>query len=174
MGAGKSTVGPLLAERLHWKFMDADTAIELRAGKKVAEIFAQDGEATFRTLEAAAIRDHMSGDNLVLALGGGAVEADSTRVLLAELKDTCILFLDAPLETLVARCLAQTVGAERPVLADREGLLRRFEARLPHYRGAHLTIVTAGLSPQAVVTQILEALENHCMVNAAKEGIPAR
>ena len=58
MGAGKSTVGPLLAQRLGWEFLDADTAIESHAARTIAEIFAQHGEAAFRTLEAEAIREH--------------------------------------------------------------------------------------------------------------------
>jgi shikimate kinase len=174
MGAGKSTIGPLLAQSLGWNFLDIDASIESRVGLTVAEIFAQRGEATFRVLEAEAIRKHTTRQNLVLALGGGAVETETTRKLLATLDRTCVLFLDAPLDTLVARCLAQPAAAERPVLADREGLLRRFDARLPYYRAAHLTVTTAGLSPQAVVTCILEALDQRCVTEAAAEGIPTR
>ena len=159
MGAGKSTVGALLAQRLGWEFLDADAAVEARAGKSVAAIFAQEGEAAFRALEAEAIRDHARRQRLVLALGGGALEAESTRKFFAGLNGAGVIFLDAPLEVLIARCLAQPQAAERPVLADREGLRRRFEARLPHYRGAHLTVSTSGLTPQDVVDEILEALE---------------
>lgn len=159
MGAGKSTVGALLAQRLGWEFLDVDSAVEARAGKSVASIFAQEGEAAFRALEAEAIRDHAQRERLVLALGGGALEAESTREFLSILNGTGVVFLDAPLEVLVARCLAQPQAAERPVLADREGLRRRFEARLPHYRGAHLSVPTDGLTPMQVVDEILEALE---------------
>jgi shikimate kinase len=174
MGAGKSTIGPLLARRLGWEFLDLDAAIETRTGKTVAEIFATQGEATFRVLEAEAIRDHTGRENLVLALGGGAIETESTRDFLVTLDRTCVLFLDAPLEILVARCLAQPAAAERPILADREGLLRRFDARLPYYRRAHLTIATAELSSQAVVTRILEALEERCTIDAPRQGVPTR
>jgi shikimate kinase len=174
MGAGKSTIGPLLAQSLGWGFLDADATIEARTGKTVAEIFAQRGEAAFRTLEAEAIREHVRHENLVLALGGGAVETESTRNLLAALDRTCVLFLDAPLEILVARCVAQPSAAERPVLADREGLLQRFNARLPYYCCANLTIATAGLTPQAVVTCILEAIGQRCAAEATAEGAPVR
>lgn len=159
MGAGKSTVGALLAQRLGWDFLDADAAIEARAGKSVAAIFADDGEAAFRTLEAEAIRDHAQRECLVLALGGGALEAASTREFLAGLNGAAVIFLDAPLEVLVTRCLVQPNAAERPVLADHEGLRRRFEARLPFYRGAHLTVSTDGLTPVQVVDEILGALD---------------
>jgi shikimate kinase len=174
MGAGKSTIGPLVAQSLGWEFVDSDAVIESRARKSVAEIFAQQGEAAFRALETDAIREHALRENLVLALGGGAIETESTRELLAALDSTWVLFLDAPLDTLVARCLTQPAAAERPVLADREGLLRRFQARLPYYRNAHLTITTSGLSPQAVVASILAAIEKYCTAEAATEGIAKR
>lgn len=174
MGAGKSTIGPLLAQRLGWDFLDADTAIESRAGKTVAEIFAESGESAFRALEAEAIRDQALRQNLVLALGGGAIETESTRDLLAALDQTCVLFLDAPLDVLVTRCLQQPAAAERPILADREGLLKRFNTRLPYYRKAHLTVTTAGLSPQAVVARILEALGQSSIAGANLEGVPTQ
>jgi shikimate kinase len=174
MGAGKSTVGALLAERLGWEFLDADAAIERRVGMTVAEIFAGHGEAGFRDLEAEAIGEHCRRDRLVFALGGGAVETERTRALLAELDETCVVFLDAPLEELLARCVAQPGAAERPVLTDRVGLTRRFEARLPHYRAAHLTVATKELSPKIVVDRILQELEGHRLMNASKEGISTR
>jgi shikimate kinase len=174
MGAGKSTIGPLLAQSLKWDFLDLDVVIESGAGKTIAEIFAERGEAVFRSLEAEAILDHTTRRNLVLALGGGAIETESTRELLAKLEHTCMLFLDAPLDTLVARCLAQPGTAKRPVLADREGLQRRFDLRLPYYRASHLTVTTAGLSPEAIVARILEALGQHCTTESAAEGVPTR
>src|SRR6185312_15280484 len=128
-------------------------------GKTVAAIFAEEGEAAFRAREAEAIREHGQRERLVLALGGGALETGTTRDFLSNLNGAGVIFLDAPLEVLVARCLAQPQAAERPVLADREGLRRRFETRLPHYRGAHLAVSTEGLIPGQVVDEILGALE---------------
>lgn len=155
MGAGKSTIGPLLAKQLNWDFVDTDNVIESRAGKKVARIFAEDGEAAFRALEAEAIRDCCQQEGLVISLGGGAIETESTRRLLVDVERTCVVFLDAPLEVLVARCLAQTNAEERPVLADREKLLRRFSSRLAYYRNAHITVATSELAPDEVVDRIL-------------------
>lgn len=169
MGAGKSTVGMLLAQRLGWQFVDADAVIEARAGMTIAEIFAQQGEAAFRVLEAETIRELSQAEKLVLSLGGGAVETQATRDLLPALDQTCVVFLDAPLETLVARCLSQPGAAERPVLADRERLRLRFEARLPHYRSAHLTIATAELELPLVVDRILDSIEKRCL-----ESVPAQ
>lgn len=158
MGAGKSTTGALLAHTLGWRFVDSDSVIESLAGRTVAQIFAEDGEAAFRAMEADAIRHHASTEGLVLALGGGAIENDLTSEVLHGLSDTRIVFLDAPLDVMVARCLAQPGAAVRPLLADRERLLQRFSGRLPHYRRAHLTVATANLSPREVVEGILAGL----------------
>lgn len=155
MGAGKTTVGALLAARLGWDFVDSDRVVEARTGRRIAGIFEQDGEQAFRAMEAAAVRDLVSAERLVLALGGGALETAATRDLLASLSSTLRVFLEAPLETMVARCSAEADGAIRPVLADRERLTQRWEARLPWYRQAHLTIQTADFGPEQVVEQIL-------------------
>jgi shikimate kinase len=166
MGAGKSTIGAQLAGRLSWRFVDSDAIIEARTGATIAQIFAEHGEAAFRVLETDAVREHAQAQYLVLALGGGAIEAESTRCALAELDEACVVFLDAPLEVMVARCLAQPGAAERPVLADRERLAARLAGRLPHYRRAHLTIATSSLAPEAVVDRILEALLDRCAARA--------
>ena len=177
MGAGKSTIGALLAQSLGWEFIDSDAAIESSAGRSIAQIFAERGETAFRAMEADAIRNHAAGEHLVLALGGGAIENAVTRNMLGGLSETMVVFLDAPLEVMVARCLAQPDAAERPVLADRERLLQRFSARLPHYRRAHLTIATADLAPSTVVERILSALSEAKTSAAARpeeRGIPTR
>jgi shikimate kinase len=175
MGAGKSTTGAMLARTLGWRFLDSDAIIESRAGDTIARIFAERGEAAFRALEADVIREYAgdrSGQNLVLALGGGAIEHPATREVLSSVTDIRIVFLDAPLEVMVARCLAQPGAAERPVLADRERLAQRFSARLPHYRRAHLTVATADLTPQSVVEHILIGLSN--ANTCAEKGLSTR
>lgn len=177
MGAGKSTIGALLAQKLGWVFVDSDTSIESSAGKAIARIFAEDGEDYFRELETEAIYTHSRYLNLVLALGGGAMENPATRAVLASLPETAIIFLDAPLEVMIARCLAQPGATERPVLADRERLVQRFTDRLPFYRGAHLTVATENLDPHVVVERILEQImqngsefiENNDMLSAERQ-----
>lgn len=158
MGAGKSTVGVRLAARLGWTFLDSDQLIESRAGVPIAQIFSEQGEAAFRSLEAAAIRDSMAADCLVVALGGGAIETAATRALLAVLADTLIVFLEAPLPTLVSRCCAQPDAPTRPLLADAERLEERWQRRQAWYREAHLTVSTRDLTPDAVVDCILQAV----------------
>lgn len=156
MGAGKSTVGALLAARLQWNFVDADAVLEERAGSTIADIFSRHGEEEFRRLEAETIHDLLRKDKLVLAVGGGAIETEAIRNTLLTSSETCVVFLEAPLAVMIARCEQQTEGAIRPILQDRERLLTRFETRLPHYRKAHLTIDTASLNPESTALKIIE------------------
>jgi shikimate kinase len=177
MGAGKTTVGELLAARLGWRFVDTDRAVEERARMTVGEIFERHGEAAFREMEATAIRETASGESLVLALGGGALELAETREWLAGLPACRTIFLDAPLEVLLARCADHTGGPVRPVLRDRERLAQRWQTRLPWYRHAHLTIATQERTPQAVVDCVLAALADDTGQSfsgpAATRGVPA-
>ncbi len=157
MGAGKSTVGALLARRLGWRFVDADDCLAAEAGKTIADIFTSEGEAAFRSLESAVVREQLAANNVVLALGGGAVETDDAFSALQTAPNTLLVFLDAPLSTLIRRCDEQSEGAVRPVLNDRTALEARWQRRLPLYRQAHLTIPTEGLKAEAVSEQILRS-----------------
>ncbi|WP_446741763.1 shikimate kinase [Silvibacterium acidisoli] len=174
MGAGKSTVGSLLAARMGWRFLDSDTLIEEQTGMTIAGIFAAQGEASFRLAEAEAIRSTRDEDAIVLALGGGAIENEATRRILEEMPDTCIVFLDAPLEIMIDRCLKQPGAAERPVLADRERLALRFANRMPHYRKAHLTITTMGLEPDAVAETIFQTVGEQSAISSQNKDLTHR
>lgn len=174
MGAGKTTVGELLAARLGWRFVDSDRVVEERAGMTVGEIFGRHGEAVFREMEAAAVRQSAGGDHLVLALGGGALERAETREFLAGLPGCRVIFLEAPLDTLLARCDDHAEGPVRPVLRDRQRLAERWQARLPWYRQAHLIIHTEKRTPQEVVEFVVAALaENAPSGSAVARGVPA-
>jgi shikimate kinase len=155
MGSGKSTVGPLVARRLGWAFLDVDDVIEAEAGSSIAEIFTRDGEAAFRDREHAMIARLAAGDALVLALGGGAIEREATRALLLGDPDTLLVHLEVELATTLARC----GGTEhtRPVLADQANLVARYRRRLPLYRTAHMSIAVDVLTPEQVVDAILKA-----------------
>ncbi len=157
MGAGKSTIGRLLADRLGWRFVDADDAIEAAQGAPIAAIFTQYGESWFRQLEHETIAQLLASDRLVLALGGGAIEDQRTRTLLLQKADTRLVHLDASLETVLQRCR----GTEdlRPLLQDRPNLENRYQRRLPLYRHAHWTIAVDSLPPDAVVSAILAQIE---------------
>lgn len=156
MGSGKSTAGPLLASRLGWRFVDADDVIEAEAGMRIAEIFAREGESAFRRRERNAIARLAAEDELVLALGGGAIEGADTREMLLNSPGTLVVHLQVELATTLARC----GGTEetRPVLADQAHLAARYERRLPLYRMAHASIATDALTPEQVVDAVVAAL----------------
>ena len=158
MGSGKSTVGPLLAARLGWRFIDADDVIVADAGIPIAEFFARHGEPAFREREHATIARLAHEHYLVLALGGGAIETEPTRHLLLNSPGTLLVHLDVKLETTLHRC----GGTEhtRPVLADQENLRARYERRLPLYRTAHISIPADDITPNQGVDAIVQAMES--------------
>jgi len=153
MGSGKSTVGPLVAGRLGWDFVDVDDVIEQEAGETIAAQFARDGEARFRDREHATIARLAVADAQVLALGGGAIERAETRNLLLNAPGTLLVHLEVELATTLARC----AGTEhiRPVLADQANLGERYARRLPLYSTAHVSIPVDALTPDEVVEEIL-------------------
>ncbi len=157
MGSGKSTVGPLVAARLGWRFVDVDDVIEAEAGVPIAEIFARHGEPVFREREHATIARLAASDNLVLALGGGAIETPATRDLLLTAPGTLLVHLEVELATTLARC----GGTEhtRPVLADQANLADRYQRRLPLYRKAHISIAVDTLTPDQAAKSILRAAQ---------------
>jgi shikimate kinase len=157
MGSGKSTVGPLIASRLGWNFIDLDDVIEAEAGTSIAELFARHGEAQFRDREHRTIARLAAADGLVLALGGGAIERAETRDLLLTSPGTLLVHLAVELATTLARY----AGTEhtRPVLADQANLARRYGLRLPLYRTAHLSISVDALTPEEVVNAILKSAQ---------------
>ncbi len=155
MGSGKTTVGPLVAARLGWRFIDADDVIEAEAGIPIVEIFTRQGETAFRELERATIAKLVSTEGLVLALGGGAIETEATRNILLSTLGTLLIHLEVELATTLARC----GGTEhtRPVLADQANLASRYKRRLPLYRTAHASIAVDALTPEQVADAILKA-----------------
>ncbi len=152
MGAGKSTVGPLLADMLGWRFFDADEVLERHSGCTIAELFSRHGEQEFRRLEESTAAELLKVDHTVIALGGGAIESASTRSLLASRPDLCTAFLDGPLETLLERC--KQSNTVRPLLQNEDGIRSRYANRLPHYRLATITVSTEGLTPQMIAREI--------------------
>ncbi len=156
MGSGKSTVGPLLAKRLAWPFLDTDNVIVAETGMPIHEFFARHGELAFRLQERETIERLLARDSLVLALGGGAIETEATRKLLLSHPGTLLVHLEATLETSLARCSG--TEATRPVLADAANLKARYERRLPLYRTAHLSLVVDQLTPEEAADAIRRAL----------------
>jgi shikimate kinase len=155
MGSGKTTVGPLLAARLGWSFLDVDDVIEAETGTTIAEFFALHGEERFREREHATITRLAASEGLVLALGGGAIEGPETRDLLLNAPGTLLVHLEVELATTLVRCR----GTEhiRPILADQANLANRYQRRLPFYRMAHVSISVDALTPEQAVDAIIAA-----------------
>ena len=154
-GAGKTTVGRLLAQRHRVEFLDTDAVVEQRAGKPVADIFVEDGEAAFRTLERQAVADALATHHGVLALGGGAVLDPGSRALLAGHR---VVLLDVgPADA------AERVGLnrDRPLLLGnpRARLRELLAQRRPLYaQVATATVDTGGRSPGEVAAAVEEVL----------------
>jgi shikimate kinase len=154
-GAGKTTVGELVAAELGKPFRDSDSDIEAVTGKSIPDIFVDDGEEHFRTLERAAIARALSTFDGVLALGGGAVLAEETRALLREHK---VVYLSVDFSDAVSRV---GLGAGRPLLAvnPRATLKYLLDQRRPLYEEvATVTVKTDGVTPEEVAQAVLGAL----------------
>ncbi len=152
MGAGKTTVGRLLAEHLLTPFIDSDQVIEASEGLAVREIFAMRGEAEFRRIEAATITRLLSGPDVVLALGGGALTTPQVR---AALVGHQVVLLDVAFEEALERVAADP---GRPML-HKPNLSGLYDRRQDDYReAARVAVPVSGRSPRTVVADVLAAL----------------
>ena len=153
MGSGKTTIGQLLAKRLHLPFIDSDHELELRTGVSVATIFEIEGEAAFRQREAAIIEELTQREAFVLGTGGGAVLNADTRRVLRE-RGT-VIYLHSRAETSYERVRR---NRDRPLLMVTDPLARLrqlYEARHPLYtETAHHVIESYRDRPSAVVSEI--------------------
>ena len=150
-GAGKSTVGPLLAARLGVGFLETDDQIEATAGKPVGDIFIEDGEAAFRALEREAVARAVASHDGVLGLGGGAVLDPGTQQLLTQRQ---VVYLATGFAA-----AAKRVGMDtpRPLLIGnpRAKLRELLEQRLPIYqRLARITVTTDGRAPDEIAADV--------------------
>ncbi|MEW2630587.1 shikimate kinase [Streptomyces sp. NPDC048389] len=156
MGSGKSTVGELLADRLGVAFRDTDADIVAAEGREISDIFVEDGEDRFRTLERAAVRTAVADHTGVLALGGGAILDDGTRELLAGLP---VVYLSMDVDEAVKRVGLNTA---RPLLAvnPRRQWRELMEARRHLYTEvARVVVATDDRTPEEVAQAVLDALE---------------
>lgn len=152
MGTGKSTVGSLLAAKTGKTFVDLDQRIVREAGRSIPDIFAAEGEAYFRDLESAALRNTLQEQGIVLATGGGAVLREANR--LAMRGGGLVVALQATADEILAR-----VGEDpnRPLLAGgaKERITALLEERKELYAFAHLTVDTSRKSAEQVAAEIL-------------------
>ena len=165
-GAGKSTVGPLLAALLGAEFAETDAMVENMAGKPVSDIFVSDGEPAFRDLERAAVAHALAGHRGIVALGGGAVMDPGTQQLLARQH---VVYLQTGFTAAVRR-----VGLDTPrplLLTNPRSRMRELLAeRLPVYEAlARITVVTDDRDPQEIADEIASAVAAR-IAAAAGEG----
>lgn len=158
MGAGKSTVGRRLANRLGRSFFDSDNEIEKAAGLSVSDIFSLHGEEEFRRGEQSVLKRLLDDPPHVLATGGGAYLSPETRALMRDKAVT--IWLNADLETLWKRVSRRT---HRPLLRRpdaKQVLSNLFDQRRPIYELADLTVPSVDGPHSKTVTAIIEALES--------------
>jgi shikimate kinase len=152
MAAGKTTVARRIAARLGWRAEDIDELIEARERATVADLFARQGEAYFRSVEREILRLVMPLRHAVVATGGGTfMDPESQQAI--NLDGTSI-WLDVPLATVIARL---PTDGRRPLAADRTQMERLFAARQVVYARAHHRIPATG-SADEIAETIMDAL----------------
>ena len=159
MGAGKTTVGRRLANRLGRHFVDSDEEIETAAGMSIEDIFASHGEADFRAGEARVIARLLKDQDIVLGTGGGAFVNPETRALVKA--EAISVFIRAEFELLFARVSRRS---NRPLLKTpnpRETLRKLIEIRYPIYAEADVTVVSTDVPQDQVAAEVIDALLAH-------------
>lgn len=163
MGAGKTTVGKLLAQQLDYDFFDSDAQIEQSTGASISWIFEKEGEIGFRKRETKAIHSLTQRSHLILATGGGAVVTPANQDYL---KRGIVVYLKASVEIQYERTCRDR---NRPLLRTdnpKQKLAELFALRDPIYQAlADITVMTGNSHPRQMVQEILDALDllyNNC------------
>ena len=156
MGAGKTTIAKLLAEKLNIKAIDIDSLIEQNEREKIAEIFSNKGEEYFRKIEKETIKNIFTPENLIISLGGGALENQETRNIL--LNNSTVIYLQTSPEIIFERIKSNT---ERPLLCGNmsvEKISEILEKRIKNYQSATYTITTDNKTPTQIAKEIIGVL----------------
>lgn len=175
MGAGKTSVGRVLGQRLNWAFEDLDDRIKRLEGRTVPEIFRDSGETEFRRAEHAALQSVLNelqaGAVKIVALGGGAFVQEKNAALLKS-AGVPTVFLDAPVEELWQRCCQQAseASAERPLLRSIDQFRVLYKARRKSYVQASLQVSTGGRSLDEIASDIAQKLGLSKIEISTREG----
>ncbi len=168
MGAGKSTIGSMLSDRLDMPFLDLDDYIEEEAGKEIPNIFKEDGEPTFRKIERKCILDVIKKYEGVVALGGGSLQ---NQHIVDHIKlNGLLIFIDTPFSLILNRI---TEESKRPLLLNEQGTVKKkeilekelstlYEQRLPFYQQAELSIADSERkTAESMVNSLIKKIKNH-------------
>jgi shikimate kinase len=160
-GTGKTTVAQQLALRLGWDWVDADVEVELRAGKSIAAIFADDGEEAFRDLETGVVESLCARERTIAALGGGAILRECNRAAIG--RCGAVVWLQASVDAIHDRLASDaTTATRRPSLTNssaRQEIAEVLALRTPIYRAcATLEVDTEGKTPGQIADEIVAAL----------------
>jgi shikimate kinase len=156
MGSGKTTVGAELASLLSWGFVDMDRLVEERAGRSVAAIFRESGEAAFRALERDVAEEVRKLERHVVSSGGGAFAREETRLLLRE--GAICVWLRCDVETALRRAGGDAL---RPLAADRETMRALFGERVASYALADFVVDTSGTTPIQAAQAVWRVLRSN-------------
>ena len=167
MGSGKSTVGPILANTIGFKFIDLDVFIENKTGKKIGDIFASEGETKFRAIEREALNELLPCSSTVLSLGGGTVTNSETLKLIK--KNGVVVYLRSDVNHIYQRLRTKS---DRPMLRDENGnlldgedLLRKIETllntRTPYYEKADITVTTDNKKIGNTIDELAKKIFTH-------------
>lgn len=160
MGAGKSTVGKILADRLGMRFIDADQEIERAAGCTITDFFEKYGEVEFRKGEERVISRILAGEPCVLATGGGAFMSEATRLLIKKIATS--VWLRVSFEVLAKRLEKRS---DRPLLqtADPQQTLKALiKKRYPIYNDADFIVDAENDGVDITVSKVVECLGDYC------------
>lgn len=160
MGTGKTTLGRRLAKKLQLEFVDTDQCIEARQGKRIADIFAAEGEAAFRQMERELLEELCARENLLIATGGGIVLDQGNRDCLRE--HTFLVTLTAKPSAVYNRVKNNT---SRPLLQGSDPykkIVAMMAARKAFYDIGHIIIQTDTMSEGKAIAQITEAYKKFC------------
>jgi shikimate kinase len=164
MGSGKSTIGPILANALGWDYVDIDKNIEFKANRTIVDIFASNGEQSFRALEREALRDLVSRDECVVSLGGGTLTVEENFEFIHQ--NGIIVYLQLSPDKIFQRVKHR---ADRPMLKGADGkslegveLQKRIDALLEfreqYYSKADIIIPADAMNVGVTVDTIVERL----------------
>ena len=169
MGAGKSTVGRLVADAMGLPFVDTDALIEAEQGMSIAEVFARQGERVFRPLESRVVAEVLSGPEAVVALGGGAV---TDPVTCSALEWASVVLLEVSFVEALRR--ARSDGVERPMLSSHDPKALFDERRGIYERIADLRVATDGRRPEDIAGEVVTAISSTERTSADVERVTVR